>query len=272
MKTQKSIFALTLIFLFAISSFTFSQTINVNEKIKEGKEMLHQAYIKWDLNLFRNANNLFERILATDPNNELAQYYKSYSEYRLVNFGLDNTHKKIYDQYLNPAIENGEKLRELKNNKLKSNGLVVLASIYMMKLSNATIDAPILFMKINSILDDAEKSDPNNPRVYLIKGMMKYNTPGIFGGSFDDAIDNLQKALSLFETTKPNELYPEWGKVESYAWLALSYQAKEDYTKAKIYFEKALELEPEFAWVKFDLLPQLQNDMAKKNNLKENKK
>jgi len=264
MKAQKSILSLTLVILFTLSSFTFSQSTDINEKIKEGKEMLHQAYIQWNLDLFRNANNLFERILSTEPKNELVQYYKSYSEYRLVNYGLDNTHKKLYEQYLNPAIENGEKLRELKNNKLKSEGLVVLASIYMMKLSKATLEAPILSMKVNSLLNDAENLDSQNPRVYLLKGIMEYSTPGIFGGSFDDAIDNLQKALSLFETNKPSELYPNWGKEESYAWLALSYQAKKDYTKAKIYFEKALESEPEFAWVKFDLLPQLQNEIATK--------
>ncbi|GAB6281889.1 MAG: hypothetical protein STSR0008_06320 [Ignavibacterium sp.] len=264
MKTQNSIFTLTQIILFALSTFTFPQNINLNEKIKEGKEMLHQAYIKWDLDLFRNANNLFERILFTDPNNELAQYYKSYTEYRLVNYGLDNTHKKLYDQYLNSAIENGEKLREIKNKKLKSDGLVVLASIYMMKLSKATLEAPILSMKVNSLLDDAEKLDSQNPRIYLLKGMMKYNTPGIFGGSFDDAIENLQKALTLFEQSKSDDLFPDWGKAESLAWLGLSYQAKEDFIKAENSFNKTLEIEPEFIWVKYNLLPELQKERNKK--------
>lgn len=265
MKTQKSFFALILIALFTLSTFTFSQDIILNEKIKEGKEMLHQAYINWDLNLFINANSLFERILNSEPENDLVKYYKCYSEYRLINYGLGgDKYKKLYDKYLNPAIENGEKLRDIKDKKLKSESLVVLASIYMMKLSKATLDAPILSMKVNSLLDEAENLDSQNPRVYLLKGIMEYNTPGIFGGSFDDAIDNLQKTLTLFDKDKPNDLYPDWGKVESLAWLALSYQAKKDFNKAENFFNKALEIEPEFGWVKYNLLPELQKERNKK--------
>ncbi|NTU73493.1 hypothetical protein HGB07_04985 [Candidatus Roizmanbacteria bacterium] len=69
----------------------------------------------------------------------------------------------------------------------------MLAGIYMMKIATSSMSAVTLSPKAHSLLDDAQKSQPGNPRPYIIRGTMKYQTPGIFGGSYEDAVKNFSR-------------------------------------------------------------------------------
>ncbi len=60
-------------------------------------------------------------------------------------------------------------------------------------------------------IDEGLKLDPNNPRLYYLRGMSVFNTPAAFGGGKDKAKPVFEKAAALFTTDKPKALWPDWG-------------------------------------------------------------
>jgi len=62
----------------------------------------------------------------------------------------------------------------------------------------------------------AEKLDPNNPRVALIKAEDTYFTPEQYGGSKTKGMEQFKDALTKFNTYAPKSaLEPNWGKSEA---------------------------------------------------------
>ena len=69
-------------------------------------------------------------------------------------------------------------------------------------------------------LEIATKLNPDNPRIYYLKGESIFNTPPAFGGGKDKAKPLFEKAIALFKTDKPKPLWPNWGLERSEEQLA----------------------------------------------------
>jgi len=68
----------------------------------------------------------------------------------------------------------------------------------------------------SNALAKAEKIDPENPRISLLKAEDTYFTPAQFGGSKEKGLVLFQKALdqyASYKTEKP--ILPNWGKAEA---------------------------------------------------------
>lgn len=64
-------------------------------------------------------------------------------------------------------------------------------------------------------LSKAEKIDPQNPRIMLLKAEDTYFTPEQFGGSKQRGMELFKKAKEQFKTYKPaSKLHPTWGEEE----------------------------------------------------------
>ena len=73
-----------------------------------------------------------------------------------------------------------------------------------------------------AMLDEAKKTNPANPRAYLLEAQDKYYTPEQFGGSKEEAKVLFEKAQKLFETFKPeSSIHPNWGKNQIAYFLSL---------------------------------------------------
>lgn len=65
-------------------------------------------------------------------------------------------------------------------------------------------------------LATAEKLEPNNPRVALIKAEDMYFTPEQYGGSKTKGLELFKQALEKFNSYKPKtSIDPNWGKEEA---------------------------------------------------------
>ena len=64
------------------------------------------------------------------------------------------------------------------------------------------------------------QTDPNNPRLYYLQAMSLLGTPEQFGGGKDKARPLFEKSLELFNSAKPQPLYPTWGKKQAEEGLA----------------------------------------------------
>jgi tetratricopeptide (TPR) repeat protein len=248
---------ITIIFLSA--THISAQDNSVNSLMLEGKKAVEHGTNQFDKQQLLKAHSIFERILSLQPENNLALYYLTYSEYNLLSYGLNRPEKPLYENFIDKAIDNGKKLSEKK--EFKAEGSVILASIYMMKISNSTIEAAVLVPRLHGLLDDAQKADSACPRSYLIRGIMKYNTPEFFGGSKEDAIKNYKHAINLYKHVNSNDsLRIDWGYAEAYAWLGIAQKDLNNKEEAKQSFNKALEIAPDYSWVKYVLLPGLDKE------------
>jgi len=63
--------------------------------------------------------------------------------------------------------------------------------------------------------------NPNNPRLYYLRGMSLFGTPVQFGGGKDKAKPLFEKALSLYSTEQADGFNPRWGKKQAETQLAL---------------------------------------------------
>ena len=113
--------------------------------------------------------------------------------------------------------------------------------------------------KIYSLLDEAQRIDPGKPYSYVIRGIMYFNTPQMYGGSYEEALKNFNKAAKLFEgTDNENNINPVWGYAETLAWIGRTQENLKDNDAAKFAYQKALSVAPDYAWVKYSLLPNLE--------------
>lgn len=77
-------------------------------------------------------------------------------------------------------------------------------------------------MRANEELNIAQKLDPANPRIALIKAEDIYFTPEQFGGSKTKGLEMFKEAITKFNVYKPKTtLDPNWGRGEAEYFLNL---------------------------------------------------
>jgi tetratricopeptide (TPR) repeat protein len=86
--------------------------------------------------------------------------------------------------------------------------------------------------------------------VWLMRGMGSLFTPTEYGGGARPAEEQLLKALELFKTDEPKAGKPAWGAAEVHLWLGQAYAQLGDKTKAAAEYKAALDMAPNFAYVK----------------------
>src|SRR6188768_77264 len=218
---KKTILILSAIF---VASFSFAQMPEKFVKAMESKITLLDS-VKTAEGYIELAN-AFERIADAEKNQGLAYYYAAYcnaSAGTLVGAGGDMMAAKAdkTDPYAEKADKQIKKAEEL----MKSN-----SEIFVVKKMIATLrmlgDPMNRYMtygpEATAMLDEAKKTNPANPRAYLLEAQDKYYTPEQFGGSKEEAKVLFEKAQKLFETFKPeSSIHPNWGKNQITYFLSL---------------------------------------------------
>ena len=236
-----------------------------------GKHMMEAGLAQGDMDQLLTARATFERVTADDARAALAHYYIAYTEYQLVNLLRSESQEDGIDQEgeilvrLQSAVEQLE--TSIERDETSADAHALLSSVYGQIISVRPLMGAVLGLKSGSAINRARKLDPDNPRVVLIEAISNWNTPKIWGGSPDKAIEGFERAALLFaqeEVTDP--LLPSWGHNETYAWIGIAYMDRGQLQKAREAFEKALEVDPDFGWVKYALLPSLEAEEAAESN------
>ena len=147
--------------------------------------------------------------------------------------------------------------RDLEADDGNAESHALLASVYGMQIDSVW-KGMTLGRRASRASARALDLAPGNPRVLLQDGVGKLHTPGMFGGGADRAEAMLLRALTAFRAEPSDRPWPRWGLIDTYAWLGQISVERENLDAARRYYEQALDLEPEFAWVRDVLLPGLE--------------
>ena len=118
--------------------------------------------------------------------------------------------------------------------------------------------AMFLGPKAGGSLKRAVELAPDNPRVALQRGIGWFFTPKTFGGGMENAEGELRRAARLFDEAPAGGPWPDWGRVDVLVWLGQVLVKTGRYAEARSNYEAALKIEPDYAWIKQELMPTLE--------------
>jgi tetratricopeptide (TPR) repeat protein len=205
-----------------------------------------------DMTRLRNAKTLLDRALVAFPNDALLLHYKGYELHREASLQEGLGHRAEVEPLLDEArrvLEQSLAIKPIAETH------ALLSSVIGRSIGFHPMKAMFLGPESGSQMTEAVALGPNNPRVWLLRGIGAMFTPSQFGGGVANAEQHLKKAAELFETDRPVPPAPSWGRAEVYAWIGQVYQKQNKPADAAAAYNKALAIDPEFNWVKYVLLP-----------------
>lgn len=199
------------------AAFVFAQSDKYAPAMKKNIAMLDSAMQKG--NAKELANN-FERIGDAEKTQWLPYYYAAYANIISTYTEKDKTKVDAIADKAEELITKAEALAGKENSEtavIKS----MIASAHMM------VDPQSRWMKYGAVssenIEKAKILDPTNPRPVYLEAQAKFYTPEAFGGGKAVAKPLFEKALTMFDTFKPEtELHPAWGKSATQYFLSMT--------------------------------------------------
>ncbi len=200
---MKTIITLLLV---AITSTAFSS--KYEEVMKTNIEKMYQLTSASELQAL---GNQFERIGNAEADKWLPDYYAAYCFVRSTFFGEMDKDTK------NAQLDKAQELIDglMKTNSNESELYALQALLYQLRITDMASGAKYS-MKAGEAISKAEKLNPENPRVYYLRGSNTFHSPKFIGGGPEKARPDLEKAAQMFESQKPSDpLMPTWGDVHN---------------------------------------------------------
>lgn len=214
----------------------------------ETDELMYQAYLQ-------RSPALWEKALATQlkqANTTTEKLRLAFVYYSLLNGTMATQNETLFDKHVDAAKE---LIKELIDQNPKSGeAAAMLSGIYGNEIAYSSMKGMFLGGKSSGLADKGIKLEPASALVWRIYGTNKYYTPAAFGGDLEEAVKAFEKSISIFES-KPDTLKQNWLYIDTLALLGQAYAKSGATDKAIATYEKALQQEPSFGWVKFSLLP-----------------
>ena len=258
---KKGTVSFLIILLCARVNYAQSQS-GIDSLILQGKERIQKAVDSRDVQQMLAARAFFKQLVNDPTYPWLIHYYIGYADKRIVNFYLHEKNKEKAKEFVNEGIWHLEKTIELKEDFAE--GYALLGSLIGHKIGLSPLRGITLGPKSSRMLKKAFELAFKNPRISLIAGQSAYYVPKMLGGGKENALRHIQEAIEHFQTFKPeNSIFPTWGFDETYAYLGLIQMDRGNFAEAKQSFKKALEVNPNYGWVKLVLIKKLEEKIAK---------
>lgn len=197
---------LATVFVLTTGQLAAQEDDQYTSAMKEGLELLQAAESSDDL---MAASNHFERIASAEGDKWLPGYYASYA-LTMVSFNEQNGEKK--DEILDLAQDWVDKISDIEGKE--SEIFALQAMIYQARIQvDPMARGAEMSMLQMSALQEAEDLNPDNPRIFFLRGQNTYYTPEFFGGGAEAARPILEEAKKKYDAYEvEDELAPDWGK------------------------------------------------------------
>ena len=189
-------------FIMLLTLVSSAQSDKYVDAMKKNLALFDSARTTADL---QTVSNTFERIGDAEKTQWLPYYYAGLS---LATAGWNdpNLDKDGNSTRINMLCDKAEALD--KNSEIYA--LRNMSATQQMMVDPQTRWATY-GIQASKALEDGMKLNPDNPRLYYLKGESLFNTPPAFGGGKDKAKPVFEKAVALFKLDKPKPLWPRWG-------------------------------------------------------------
>lgn len=210
-------------------------------------ECMYQAYVSQKTELWKKC--VYQATAQTtqkqsDPNYQLNLAIKQYGLLLNTMAGRD---EDLFDEYISVTKENLEKV--MANPATAAEGKALLSAVMGLQMAYSPMKGITLGGKSGSLAAAAKKLAPDSPITWRFYGSSKLYTPSSFGGNVEEAIEALEKSITLFEivlaTAEHNWLY-----LDTILLLGQAYAKAGDKMKAIATYEKALRVEPQHSYSK----------------------
>jgi hypothetical protein len=192
----------------------------VTTKAQTMEESLSKTLMKMDsvqnLSSMMNVSAQFDMIASKWENEWSSNYYAAYAKV-IVSFIVQDNNKK--DLFLDEADKYLGKVKAIEG---QNDETWVLAAL----ITNAriSVDGQNRGMQyggtFNQDIEKAEKINPENPRIYYLKGTSLFYTPEMYGGGKTKAKPYFEKAKELFaKESKSSVIKPVWGEKQNLDYL-----------------------------------------------------
>jgi len=225
----------------------------VRKQIIAAKELLKKGVDTWDPDLMKKSRDRLLGMMAREKKENLyILYYIALCDYRLATYYLTLAEMDKAEPYIKESQDYLKKAMELEPDFGELDAFYAYMLGFEIALNPEK--AMSLGLQIYQNFGKAFEKSPENPRVHYLKGVSDLYTPVEYGGGAEVAIKTLAKSVDLFEKENIEDpVKPSWGKDEAYTFLAMAYNQKGDKDKAVEFFQKALEVNPEFMMAKDEL-------------------
>lgn len=220
------------------------------ELFATNKMKIYEAYISNNMSEWKTIIDEMEKNTknSSDFLLELINY-----QYGYIGYCLSEKNNDMAKTYLKLAEKNLGKLEKM--NISKSITHAYKSAFYGFKIGLSPVKAPFFGPKSMKHAKLSIESDSTNAMGFVQYGNVQFYMPSVFGGSKQEAINSFLKAVSISENKNDN--INDWNYLSWLVLIGQSYQELEKPEMAKKYFEKCLEIEPRFIWVKNEILPGL---------------
>lgn len=211
---MKKLILTSSLFLFIIAAFAQSE-----KYIKAMQDKVAAVDTTHTVAGLKDLSAAFERIGDAEKTQWLPYYYAALTQVNAANIqmssggsiGMGNNSDKT-----DPFADKAEQLLNKADALTKDNSeiYVVKKMIASLRLMGDPMNRYAQYLpQIQQALETATKLNPENPRIYLIKGEDQYFTPEQYGGSKTEAKKLFEQALQKYDTFKPaSPIDPNWGK------------------------------------------------------------
>ncbi len=246
LKTTTTVFLITI-------GIIITGTIN-GQNSEYLRKSSYKAYLTNSVSVWKAIEKKAKTRYQEHPHDMQKLFDLAVIQYGLLNACVANEKKEVFEAYLDKAKKNIDTL--LKYNPRWSAAHALKAGILSTEMAFTPSKGMFLGPKSNAHIDKAIKYDKTEPLAWIQQAGSRLHTPKMFGGRIDKAVESYEKAIDLFE--RDSSLYQNnWQYINAKAWLGIAYVKDEQYKKALQTFESVVKFEPDFGWVKDELLPRL---------------
>ncbi len=235
---------------FVVWSHTLSSSVSASG-YTTFQNLIFRAYVEGRMTLWESTLASMEFEYGINSENDLL-YDIILAQYGLIAYYIGIGDKKNGSILLDKASGYLETLEQAEHFKAEAGLFKAAFNAYQISFR------PLLSVRLGPqsqrLINGAVETRPEYPRGWIEKGNLMYYAPAVFGGSKTKAIEYYGKALRLMEKDMQNN--HRWLYLSTLVALANAYEHTGQNAAAIETLEKALAFEPDFAWVRDELLPE----------------
>lgn len=214
----------------------------------------YAAYLSGSMQLWERSIAQAQQQFESSKSNE-ARFNLAMTMYGGMSATMKDQDEDFFDKYVDEAMDHLDEL--IDQDHRVADCKAIKSGVYGFKIAYSPWKGMFLGPKSNSTIEDAMEENPNSPIVQKLYGNSKLFTPETWGGDKEEAVKAYEKAVLLYKNQEGSQ--SDWMFLDTYAWLGQAYQAIDKKDKAKETYLASLEMEKDFNWVNYVLLPQVSN-------------